>query len=460
MNKISLKLGLLFFTFILIVEIILFSFLYTGLVDSRIDDELTELKARGESHRHVLEKSFDETTIEHVALMETEAETDVVIMTHNGKVLAKSNELTLPMKELMERERGPVPFEGMIVEKRWETESYISTVSPIMINDQLIGHVYMFKNTNSIQTMILKLKQHFLVVGSLTLILTVITVFFLSQVITLPLIRMKQATKTLSKGDFTVSVSHRSNDELGELAESIQTLANDLNHLKKERNEFLASISHELRTPLTYVKGYADIAKRDGISEEERRKYLQIIFEEADHISGLVKDLFNLAKIDQHSFVIQKEKVYLCEFTNKIVKKVRPAFNKKGIELIHSCPDGLTAMLDRPRFEQVVINLLDNSLKYSNRNSRVTVDVNHNLTKNKIVISVIDEGIGIPEDEIPFIFNRLYRVEKSRTRKSGGSGLGLSIVKEIVEAHNGQITVTSTLEVGTKIAIELSAYLE
>lgn len=454
MIKISHKLGLLFFLFILIVEIILFSFLYTGLVDTRIEEELAELKARGESHRHVLEKNFDETTIEHVALMETEAETDVVIMTHNGKVLAKSNLLTTPMKELMERERGPIPFEGTIVENRWETESYISTVSPIMIDNQLIGHVYMFKNTNSIQTMIYKIKHHFLFVGSLTILLTVITVFFLSKVITLPLIRMKQATKALSKGDFTVSVRHRSNDELGELANSIQTLANDLNHLKKERNEFLASISHELRTPLTYVKGYADIAKRDGISEDERRKYLQIIYEEAEHISGLVKDLFDLAKIDQHNFIIQKEKVNLCAFTNKIVKKVRPAFKKKDIELVHSCPDGLFAMIDRSRFEQVFINLLDNSFKYSNTKSIVRLEVEHNPINNKVILSVIDEGIGIPKDEITFIFNRLYRVEKSRSRESGGSGLGLSIVKEIVEAHGGFINIYSELGKGTKVTIE------
>ncbi|MEH7378915.1 HAMP domain-containing sensor histidine kinase [Bacillus sp. JJ1533] len=455
MNKISIKLGLLFFAFILILEIILFSFLYTGLADSRIDEELAELKARGESHRHVLEKSFDESTIEHVALMETEADTDVVIMTHHGKVLAKSNKLTSPMKRLMEQERGPVPFEGMIVENRWATESYISTVSPIISNDQLIGHVYMFKSTQSIQTMVNKLKQHFILVGSLTIILTVITVFFLSKVITLPLISLKQATKALSKGDFTVSVSHRSNDELGELANSIQTLANDLNHLKKERNEFLASISHELRTPLTYVKGYADIARRKGISDEERNQYLQIIYEEAEHISGLVKDLFDLAKIDQHTFVIEKEKVDLCEFTNKIVEKVRPAFKKKGIELVHSCPDRLIAMIDRPRFEQVILNLLDNSLKYSNRNSRVTLDVEHNQTKNKMVLSVIDEGIGIPTEEIPLIFTRLYRVEKSRSRESGGSGLGLSIVQEIVEAHGGQINISSEPGKGTMVKIEL-----
>lgn len=455
MNKISLKLGLLFFSFILIHEVILFSFLYTGLVDSRIDEELTELKARGESHRHVLEKSFDDTTIEHVALMESEADTDVVVMTHNGKVLAQSNKLTSPMKKLMEQERGPVPFEGMVVENRWETESYISTVSPIMIDDQLIGHVYMFKSTNSIQTMVSNLKQHFFMVGSLTIFFTVFTVFLLSKFITLPLIRMNQATKALSKGNFTVSVSHMSHDELGELANSIQKLANDLNHLKKERNEFLASVSHELRTPLTYVKGYADVARREGVSEDERRKYLQIIYEEAEHISGLVKDLFELAKIDQHSFVIQKEKVSLCEFTNKVVEKVRPAFEKKGIELIHSCPNGLFAMIDRPRFEQVVLNLLDNSFKYSKSNSIVRLEIEHYQPKNKILISVVDEGIGIPKEEIPFLFNRLYRVEKSRSRESGGSGLGLSIVKEIVEAHNGQINIYSQLGQGTEVTIEL-----
>ncbi len=458
MNKISYKLGLLFFSFIILVEVILFYFLYSGLVDSRIEEELSALRARGESHRHVLEKSLDDMTIEHVALMESETDTDVVIMTHEGEVLAKSTELTPVIQSLMKTERGHVPFEGMIVESRWETQSYIASVSPIMINEQLIGHVYMFKDTSSIQNMISKLQHHFMLVGSLLVIFTIITVFFLSQAITQPLIRMKKATERLSKGDFSVSVNHTSKDELGELANSIQTLANDLNHLKKERNEFLASISHELRTPLTYVKGYADIARREGVNEEERNKYLHIIYEESEHLSSLVKDLFELAKIDQHSFVIHKEKVSMCEFMKNLLNKIEPAFQKKKIHLSITCPTGVYANIDRSRFEQVMINLLDNALKYSSSESTVALEVKVNEATNKLTISVSDEGIGIPESEIPFIFNRFYRVEKSRSRESGGTGLGLSIVKEIVEAHGGQVFVDSHYGRGTVIIIDIDHF--
>lgn len=390
--------------------------------------------------------------------MEAEAETDVVIMTHDGEILDKSNELMPGMVDLMEHEKGSIPFEGLILESRWETEAYICTVSPIMIEDKIIGHVYMFKNTESIQKMISNLKHQFMVVGGFTIIVSIFTVFFLSKVITLPLIRMKKATEKLSKGDFSVTIKHNSKDEIGELATSIQTLANDLNHLKNERNEFLASISHELRTPLTYVKGYADIARRDGLSEEERSKYLKIIFEEAEHISGLVKELFELAKIDQHTFIIQKGKVDLCEFTNHVISKVGPAFMKKGITLSHECKTRIYAMIDRARFEQVVINLLDNAQKYTNSGSVVKLTVVHQKETNKIYLYVIDEGIGIPEEDIPFIFTRLYRVEKSRSRENGGSGLGLSIVKEIVEAHGGIITMESELGKGTKMTIELDGY--
>ena len=458
MNKLSIKLGLLVFTFILIIELPLYYFLYSGLVNSRIEEELSELKARGNSHRNVLEKNYDKATIKHVALMESEADTDVVIMTHNGEVVDKSNKLTAGMKNLMESERSSVPFEGMIVESRWETESYIATVSPIISEDKLVGHVYMFKNTESIQQMISKLKRHFILIGGIAIIFTIAAVIILSKVITIPLIRMKKATEKLSKGDFSVSLDHQGNDELGELARSIQTLANDLSSLKKERNEFLASISHELRTPLTYVLGYADVARRKGINDVEKNKYLNIIYEESEHISGLVKDLFELAKVDQHTFIIHKEKVNMCAFTTNIVQKMRPAFKKKKIQLKHSCPDGIYVKIDQSRFEQVIVNLLDNALKYSNNDSAVKLVVCHLKEKNKIIISIIDDGIGMPETDIPLIFNRFYRVEKSRSRVSGGSGLGLSIVKEIIEAHGGSINVSSELGKGTKMTIELDGF--
>jgi signal transduction histidine kinase len=452
-RKISFKLGLLFFVFVLGIETVLFSSLYVTLVHSRIDEEFTQLLARGNNHRDVLEKSYDPSTLEHVTMMESEAETDVVITNEKGKILYFSDNILLFAKKIIKNTNKNIPYDGVIVQKNWQKESHISTVSPIRMDGKIIGYVYMFKNTDSIQNMIYKLKHHFIMVGILSVCLTIITIALLSRFITLPLIRMKMATEKLSKGDFSVRLQVKGEDELAELGKAIQTLARDLEYLKKERNEFLASISHELRTPLTYVKGYADIARRPNIEEEERNRYLSIIYEEAEHMQKLVKDLFELAKMDQHSFQIHKEPANLCSFFKKLYDKMHPAFQVKKMSLVYQCDENITVHIDQKRFEQVMINLLDNALKYSDQGTTVSIDVK--AEKKKMMIIVSDEGGGIPEEDLPYIFERFYRVDKSRSRNRGGTGLGLAIAKEIVEAHGGSIYAVCDYGKGTNIIITL-----
>ncbi|WP_143415525.1 ATP-binding protein [Geobacillus sp. E263] len=453
MRKISFKLGLLFFVFVLGIETVLFASLYVTLVNFRINEEFEQLLARGNSHRDVLEKNYDPSTLEHVTMMESEAETDVVITNDKGKILYFSDHILPFAKRVIKKANKNIPYGGMIVQKNWQKESHISTVSPIRIDGKIKGYVYMFQNTDSIQNMIYKLKHHFLMVGILSVFLTIITIAFLSRVITIPLIRMKEATEKLCKGDFSVRLQIKGEDELAELGKAIQTLARDLEYLKKERSEFLASISHELRTPLTYVKGYADIARRPNMEEEERNRYLSIIYEEAEHMEKLVKDLFELAKMDQHSFQIHKEPTNLCSFLKKLHDKMHPAFQAKKMSLVYQCEKNITVHIDQKRFEQVMMNLLDNALKYADQGSTVSIDAR--VEKNNIVIIVSDKGRGIPEEDLPHIFERFYRVDKSRSRTSGGTGLGLAIAKEIVEAHGGSIYATSEYGKGTNMIITL-----
>jgi signal transduction histidine kinase len=453
-RKISFKLGLLFFVFVLGIETVLFVSLYVTLVHSRINEEFEQLLARGNNHRDVLEKNYNPSTLEHVTMMESEAETDVVITNENGKILYFSDHILPFAKRIIKKANNKnIPHSGMIVQKNWQKGEHISTVSPIRIDGKIKGYVYMFQNTASIQNMIYKLKHHFLMVGILSVFLTIITIAFLSRVITIPLIRMKQATEKLSKGDFSVRLQVKGGDELAELGKAIQTLARDLEYLKKERNEFLASISHELCTPLTYVKGYADIARRPNMGEEERNQYLSIIYEEAEHMQKLVKDLFELAKMDQHSFQIYKEPTNLCSFLKKLHDKMHPAFQAKKMSLVYYCDGNITVHIDQKRFEQVMMNLLDNALKYSDQGSTVSIDAR--AEKNNIMIIVSDEGRGIPKEDLPHIFERFYRVDKSRSRTSGGTGLGLAIAKEIVEAHGGSICAASEYGKGTNMIITL-----
>lgn len=456
MNKLSIRLGLLFFIFIILIESMLFFFLYTGIVNERIQNETANLLSRGTTHRDVLEKNFDDTTIKHVALMESEAETAVVITDADNNVIKSSNQITEGMQKLIDKSRqNNLTHHGELLEERWKTELYLATVSPIVINEKVEGFVFMFLNTVSIRNMIHQLTNQFLLIGVVSIFITLITIFFLSKFIVSPLIEMKKVTEQLSQGNHEYKLNTNRDDELGDLARAIQFLSDNIERLKRDRNEFLSSISHDLRTPLTYLKGYADVATRPNLTNEQRNEYLGIIKEESENVVKLIQDLFELAKMDENQFTIHKQTIQLKGFLEKIIFKFQPAYQEKKINLLLYCDEEILAAIDSERFRQVITNLLDNALKHSPEKSNVTVKVRQAKHKSITIISVTDEGEGIPEADIPFIWDRLYRVEKSRSRSTGGSGLGLAIVKKIVESHGGEIVVSSVVNQGTTFKIQL-----
>ncbi|MBO1626929.1 sensor histidine kinase [Bacillus arachidis] len=453
MKRISVQLGFYFLIVTLLIESVLFVLLYYSLVNTRVNEEMTALLKRGNSHRDVLEKHFDSQTISHVALMESEAETKVVITNARKEILANSNDIDSTIKRHIIGMIADTNHNGTIVENHWKTSNYICTVSPIIIEGKMQGYVYMFLGTSSIKQMIAGLTKQFLVAGAVTFILTVITIFLLSRLLTKPLLRMKHATEKMSHGDLSVSLTSTRNDEIGELAVSIQMLANDLHYMKKERSEFLASVAHELRTPLTYVRGYADIAMKNGTSPEQRQRYLSIIRDEADSITNLVQDLFLLAQMENHNFSIQAREVHLQTFLSRIVTKVNMMYEAKHIHVSSTCSSSLSIVLDEQRFEQVIVNILNNAYAHSAEHSRIIISVTEH--KTQIEIAIQDTGEGIPKEDIPHIFERFYRVDKARSRSTGGTGLGLAIVKEIVELHDGEITVTSEVNQGSCFTISL-----
>lgn len=432
------------------------TFLHNNLVHTRVHQEFESLLSKGNSHRAVLEAKADAHTLSHVKLMAAQSDSPVVVTNLDGEILVSSNKINRSIEDILNLPvaDADLPKRGEILQEDWKKKEYIATVTPINKDGKKFGYVYMFKKTDDVQKLISQLNRHIFIASVLILFTVLIFIFFLSKAVTKPLITMKEATKKLSKGDFSVTLPKLSNDEIGELSLSIQTLANDLNYLKQERNEFLASISHELRTPLTYINGYADIARRKNLEEKDRAHYLEIIQEESQRVSSLLKELFDLAKLDQNTFSIKKEQVNLSSFFHSIYERVLPAFKNKRIQLQLDCPANLFIDIDPTRFEQVLINLLDNSLKYSNETSTTTVSA---VEENgKVQITIQDQGIGIPEEDLPHIFDRLYRVDKSRSRATGGFGLGLAIVQQLVEAHGGEINIESQVGVGTRFMIILT----
>ncbi|WP_419159606.1 sensor histidine kinase [Rossellomorea sp. BNER] len=426
-------------------------YLHDNIVDTRVTEEFQSLLSRGNSHRDVLEDTYSEGTLHHIALMESKTDTEVVITNTKKEIIASSKAPTKGMSNII-RDHTPAQLNrnGVLIESNWKEMNYLATVTEFSTGTE-DGYVYMFKNTGPLRTLIDRLNMHFLLAGLSSLVILGLIHFLLSKIVTRPLVKMKEATEKLSNGEFAVKLPDLGNDELGKLSQSIQKLSNDLENIKRDRVEFLASISHELRTPLTYIQGYTNVALREDIQNSDRKEYLEIIQEESKMIVTLIENLFELAKIDENNFSISKEPIMIFPFLKKILLKVTPAFKSKNIELLFSCKSEHSINADPLRLEQIIINLLDNALKYSPPSTSTQILVKEQ--EEEVIISIHDQGVGIPEQEIPHLFNRLYRVEKSRSRELGGAGLGLSIVKELVEAHGGKVTIKSKENQGTCVEI-------
>ncbi|MCY8426209.1 sensor histidine kinase ResE [Bacillus vallismortis] len=219
--------------------------------------------------------------------------------------------------------------------------------------------------------------------------------------------------------------------------------------LDKLREDFIANVSHELRTPISMLQGYSEAIVDDiASSEEDRKEIAQIIYDESLRMGRLVNDLLDLARMESGHTGLHYEHINVNEFLEKIIRKFSGVAKEKNIALHQDV--SLTEeemMFDEDKMEQVFTNLIDNALRHTSSGGSVSIEV-HSV-KDGLKIDIKDSGSGIPEEDLPFIFERFYKADKARTRGRAGTGLGLAIVKNIVEAHNGSITVHSRIDKGT-----------
>ncbi|MCY8582379.1 ATP-binding protein [Bacillus haynesii] len=219
--------------------------------------------------------------------------------------------------------------------------------------------------------------------------------------------------------------------------------------LDKLRKDFIANVSHELRTPISMLQGYSEAIVDDiASSEEEKKEIAQVIYDESLRMGRLVNDLLDLARMEAGHISLNVEPVELREFFERVFRKFYGVAGDKDITLSHNLDlNEAKFVFDPDKMEQVLTNLIDNAIRHTNAGGTVHVDVQS--AQSGLKIAVKDSGSGIPEEDLPFIFERFYKADKARTRGKGGTGLGLAIVKNIVDAHNGSITVHSMLNEGT-----------
>ncbi|WP_096198966.1 sensor histidine kinase [Bacillus sp. FJAT-45350] len=279
--------------------------------------------------------------------------------------------------------------------------------------------------------------------------------WYISRTILQPLKQIYQATEEMRDGNLDYKIDYNKKDEIGRFINGFNLMREKQKLYEKNRKELIASISHDLRTPLASIKGYVE-GLQDGVvkSKEMEQKYLRVIKTKTEQLDYLIEDLFDFSKLDLEQLPMEKVTVGSHDFFTEVIYNGKMDAAQQGVKLdVKGEIPNVSIDLDPFRIEQVLMNLLENGVRYGGTMIDVGFSVNKEVQELQVVIS--DNGRGISKKEIPMVFNRFYRGEKSRSREHGGTGLGLAISKLIIEAHEGRIWVESEEGEGCQISFTL-----
>ncbi len=279
----------------------------------------------------------------------------------------------------------------------------------------------------------------------------VILTFFLSRRILAPVESLSKAARDLARGDFSQRVDVKSKDEVGELAGAFNSMAQELADAETVRRNMVADVAHELRTPLSNLRGYMEAIK-DGLVKPDATT-IGTMHEEVAVLTRLIEDLQELALAESGQLDLDFQPCDLADLTRRAVTAYGPKAEEAGVAIVLDLPDSAPLRGDPGRLGQALRNLLTNAVNYTPAGGVVTVSVS--VSGDDLELRVSDTGPGIPEDQIPHVFERFYRVDKSRSRATGGTGLGLTIAHRLVEAHGGRISLESRVGHGASFCIIL-----
>lgn len=304
----------------------------------------------------------------------------------------------------------------------------------------------------SLQLLYTAIGRYFLWGGLIAIAVAVIIAFLLSRRILAPVKALTLAARRWGRGDLSERVRLKDKGEMGELAQAFNSMAGDLERAEKLQRDMIADVAHELRTPLSNIRGYLE-AVRDGVVKPDAET-IRSLDEEAALLSRLVDDLQELALAEAGELKLVRQTEDITGVINQAIAATQAQATAKGISFQADLPAGLPlGDIDFQRISQVLHNLLDNAVAHTGNGGVITVTARPQ--NNWVEVSVSDTGEGIPSEELPNIFERFYRVDKSRTRATGGSGLGLTIAKRLVEAHGGQIEVQSEVGKGSRFTFTI-----
>ena len=387
---------------------------------------------------------------------------EIVVFNTEG-IITSNSVFEYTKGEPMPDELVRIMKEGLHFEREYinpKTEEHFFFVGrPIIQNETFQGGILVFSSIDEIHDNMHDIRNWIIISIIGAIILALGFTFFVARRLSKPMIEMEKATRNIAKGNLNTQVQIYTKDEVGSLAQAINDLSIELNNYRVNRSELLANISHELRTPISYLKGYAQLINSHEYRDtEELESYAKIIEKESDRLAKLIEELFELSKMEEGKISLYMQSIDVEDVIETAVQKVKLKASNKNVDLIFELNEELPCILsDGSRIEQILLNLLENAINYTEDGKIVLTAENK---KNALIITVRDTGVGIPKEDLPFIFDRFHRVDKSRSREMGGTGLGLAIVAELVKQLKGSINVESELGYGSKFTLFLPKKLD
>ena len=383
----------------------------------------------------------------------------IQIINPSGRLVLDSNH-TIPIDKPVTIENFDPTFTGNTyynIGTFFDTfqEKVLTVLVPITSNYKIKGYVAIHYYMEYIETSV----AGFLNISYLTLIiiffLSLIVLIFFTEMVYLPIKKITYATEQYASGNMHYEFQVDSDDEIGYLAACLNYMASEIAHAEDDQKKFIANVSHDFRSPLTSIRGYLEAMLDGTIPPEQYEKYLTIVVNETERLTKLTNGMLALNNLNTKGVLLD-----ITSFDiNQVIRNTAASFEgtcKRKSIAIEVILTGETMYVDADmgKIQQVLYNLMDNAIKFSHSNSVIKIETSEK--KNKLFVSVKDNGVGISRDEIKLIWDRFYKADSSRGKDKKGTGLGLSIVREIIRSHNENINVISTEGAGTEFIFSLT----
>lgn len=406
---------------------------------------MNEIPAPIPFERYVAYKSADISKTVNILSVNTEKMT-VMITTRDGNILISTNDdfsgrITdaETLSNIAEGEDTLIygNMGGLLSKK---SGIYIEHIITPRTNDA-VGAVIVCFSMGEADALTFKAVRTIVLVSLWIMIVSFTAIYFITERTVSPLKQMSRATKQFANGKFDVRIPVNGNDEIAELATAFNTMAESLSKQEYMRSTFLANVSHDLRTPMTTISGFIDGILDGAIPPEKQDYYLGIIAQEVRRLSRLVSSLLDISRIQAGDRKFEKADFDICEMARLILLSFEAKIDEKKLDIEFDAPDALMAYSDKDAVYQVLYNICDNGMKFSREGGKYRIAIRED--SDNVAVSVYNEGIGISEEDLPYVFDRFYKSDKSRGLDKTGVGLGLYICKTMIDSLGGKIFVKS-----------------